>query len=106
MSTLAEMTAIGEKAAKIQHALKLLKQAEQKLALINKYAKEHAGKCWKPELRLEKSNYSYRDITVEVVIPYEYVVRQVIDEVHGARRYVVSVGGECPTASEQVQRQR
>ena len=102
--TLDEMQAAGEKAANIRSALSRLKEAELQLARVNRVAAEKSGKCWKPELMLEKSDRWNGDITIKVSIPFSYIQRQAIDEVHAARRAVVQAGGELPTASEQVQR--
>lgn len=106
MNTLEALKAAGERANMIERALDRLKHVEQKLALTNKYAAENKDKSWKVELALDKSErYNYnRAPTVDVHIPYDYVVRQVINEVIEARRAVVRAGGEVPTASEQVQR--
>lgn len=108
MSTLAELKAAGERAAAIEHKLSLLKDAEHKLALVNKFAAENKGKSWSVGLALEKrDNYSgHQPARIDVDIPYEYIVRQAINEVIDARRKVVLAGGDVPTASEQVQRGR
>jgi len=106
-ATLAELEAAGAKAAAIRAALESLKAADQKLALVNRYTEKHAGKHWSPDLRLEKSNDHWsRDVTITVKIPFDYIVRQAINEVHAARRAVVAAGGELPPASAQVQRRQ
>jgi len=103
--TLEEMKAAGTKAAKIEHALECLKQAQQTLDLVNKYAAANRGKEWKPELLLDKvDGYYNRPVTIRVAIPHEFVLRQAINAVIDARRKVVQAGGELPAASEQVQR--
>jgi hypothetical protein len=107
MTTLTELEAAGAKARAINAALETLKAAEHKLALVNRYAGQHAGKHWSPDLTLEKSNDHWsRNVTITVNVPYEFIVRQAIDEVHAARRAVVAAGGELPTATEQVQRRQ
>ena len=107
MTTLAELEAAGAKAATIRSALESLKAAEQKLALANRYADQHAGKHWSADLMLEKRNQHWtRDVTITVYIPFDYIVRQAINEVHAARRAVVAAGGELPPASVQVQRRQ
>lgn len=105
-TTLAELEAAGAKASAIRRALEDLKEAEGRLALVNRYAAQHAGKHWSPELSLRKGDQWTRDVILKVKIPFDFVVRQAIDEVHAARRAVVMAGGEVPTASEQVQRRR
>lgn len=102
--TLDEMKAAGEKAERIQRALSHLKEAEHQLARVNRVAAEKKGASWKPELTLEKRGHWTSDITIKVSIPFSYVQRQAIDDVHAARRAVVQAGGELPPASEQVQR--
>lgn len=106
MTTLAELEAAGAKASAIRSALETLKAAEHKLALANRYASQHGGKHWTAELRLEKGGAYGRDICIGVNIPFEFITRQAINEVHAARRAVVAAGGELPTASEQVQRRQ
>lgn len=105
-ATLAELEAAGAKAAAIRAALESLKAAEHKLALANRYEGEHGNKHWTAELRLEKGGAYGRDICIGVKIPFDYIVRQAINEVHAARRAVVAAGGELPTASAQVQRRQ
>ena len=105
-ATLAELEAAGAKAAAIRAALESLKAADQKLALVNRYTEKHAGKHWSPDLRLEKGGAYGRDICIGVKIPFDYIVRQAINEVHAARRAVVAAGGELPPASAQVQRRQ
>jgi hypothetical protein len=100
------MKAAGEKADRITSALERLKQAELQLARVNRVAAEKANRYWQPELLLEKSDRWNGDITIKVSIPFSYIQRQAIDDVHAARRAVVQAGGELPTASEQVQRGR
>lgn len=107
MATLAELKAAGERAAKIEGALEMLKRVEHTLALVNRYAKENANAVWSPELRLTKEDYGYnRSSCIQVAIPHGFILRQAINAVIDARRNVVLAGGELPTASEQVQRGR
>lgn len=102
--TLAELEAAGEKAGAIKGALERLKEAERTLELVNRYAKENAGKSWRPELSLAKSDGYYRAPSIHVEIPHDFILRQAINAVIAARRAVVQAGGELPPASEQVQR--
>lgn len=105
--TLEEMKAAGEKAANIERALERLRQAEWTLNLVNKHVAANSRSQWEPELRLDKGDSYYnRPVTIRVVIPHEFVLRQAICAVVAARRAVVQAGGELPTASEQVQRGR
>lgn len=106
--TLAELEAAGEKAGAIKGALERLKEAEWKLELVNRYAKENAGKVWRPDLQLAKSDgyWSSRTPTITVEIPHDFILRQAINAVIAARRAVVQAGGELPPATEQVQRGR
>lgn len=102
---LAEMKAVGQKVANIERALERLKQAEQTLNLVNKYAAANRGCEWTPELRLDKGDgYYNRPVIIQVAIPHEFVLQQAVNAVVAARRAVVLAGGELPTASEQVQR--
>lgn len=103
--TLAEMEAAGEKASRIKGALEQLKDAEWKLSLVNRYAKKNAGKCWRVDLVLDKSDgWSSRAPAINVEIPHDFIQRQAINAVIAARRAVALAGGELPTVSEQVQR--
>lgn len=104
--SLAELEAAGAKAAAIRRALEQLKDAEHKLALLNRRVEKLADKHWSPEISLEKSDGYSRAVAIIVRIPFDYVVQQVILEVHAARRAVVQAGGELPPASEQLQRRR
>lgn len=106
MTKLEELEAAGAKARAILAALETLKAAEHKLALANNYAGKHGGKHWTAELRLEKGGAYGRDVCIGVNIPFEFIVRQAINEVHAARRAVVVAGGELPPASAQVQRRQ
>ena len=65
-TTLAELEAAGAKAAAIRAALESLKAADQKLALVNRYAAQHAGKHWSPELSLGKGDHWTRDVILKV----------------------------------------
>lgn len=104
--TLTEMKAAGERAEKIQRALECLEKAEHQLKLVNRYVKEHGNSQWSPELCLDRSNGYGRDVLIKVTIPFGFVQRQAINEVHDARRAVVLAGGDVPTATPQVQRGR
>lgn len=104
--TLAEMEAAGKKASAIREALERLAYAERELKLVNQYAEKHAGSHWSPDLCLERSGGYGRDVTIKVKVPFGFIQRQAIDNVHDARRSVVAAGGDLPSASSQIQRGR
>jgi hypothetical protein len=103
--TLAELEAAGKKASTIRSYIEALSNAEHRLATLNRYVAKHKDSHWSTDLCLEQaSGWNGRSVVVTVRIPFDYIVRQAINEVVAARRAVVMAGGEVPTASEQVQR--
>lgn len=105
MTTLAELEAAGKKASAIRSYLEALSNAENRLATLNRYVAKHKDSQWSTDLCLEQaSGWNDRKVVITVRVPFDFVLRQAINEVIDARRRVVMAGGEVPTASEQVQR--
>lgn len=101
--TLAELEAAGNRAREIRAALEHLAVAEKRLALINKHGRP--GMAWDVKILLcQGDRYGNGSIYGDAAVPFGVVQQQAVYAVEAARREVIRLGGELPTASEQVQR--
>ena len=89
--TLEEMKAVAAKADQIQSKLRLLEQAEERLALVNKFGKE--GQVWRPLLCLkEGERWGGRSVDIAIDIPFGVIQQQAVDAVKRIKRELVLLG--------------
>lgn len=105
MMTLAELKAAGQRARQIEAALDRLAEVEKRLAMINKHGRP--GMSWDVKILLcQGDRYGNGNTYGDAVVRFGVVQQQAVYAVDAARREVIRLGGEVPTASERVQRGR
>lgn len=96
---LAEIKAAQQRANEIEHWLRKLDDANEKLRLVNRFVKE--GSVWRPSLCIKKSDGGYgSSIDISIPISGGLIQQTAINEVVAIRRELNILGYEWPAGGK------